>query len=864
MQLNFTRFITLIFVPFIVLTGFIARASDPVVHISPTPDWINVLKPYDKSIPLRTVENGYFYQLYEEQVQVEKQADYTHVIREIVSDAGIQNGSEVSVSFDPTYERIDFHKLIVWRDNKPQDRLKQGAFKVIADEKDLSRFIYQGTFSAYCILDDIRKGDKIEYSYTITGRNPIFGNKYFRDFYLQLGLPVAHIYKAVLASPGRKINIKTFNKAPKTAISIKNGLKCYEWEDFQVQPANDYDNEPGWYNNYNYVQVSDYADWKGVVDWGLSINPLPVNIKGGLAGQIAALKASSHGDKVAYFRSAVKLVQNEVRYMGVELGEYSHKANDPEKVFNQRYGDCKDKALLLATILNANGTPASLVLINSSVRGGISDLLPSPNDFDHMVVVANVNGKQVWVDATIADEGGTGAKLYFPNYGKGLVLKAGNNALTAIPLSESGKVTCQEKYKVTTEKDSVLLQVTTTYTLDEADGIRDKLSSNGMAQTEKDYLAYYQKIYPKIEMKDSIGLKDDPDKNVLITTENYIIRDFFKLDTTTGKYGASFYADYVSDQLTHAPNNVKGPIALNYPYDLDYTTVVILPIAWNHNDTNSKVTNDFFTFSSDYTADDDTLFLHFKLKYLTDFVPANKLDDYRQDVKQVEDNDLSYSFNYIPDISKVPATVNYWLITLAVMVTGLMCFAGILIYRRETNMLIFPPGKTFVTIGGWLILIILGLAFTAIAEFVHMFTNGYFNLHEWNACHQNFPVAGYRFCFVFEMLGNVVLMCYAIFCLILLLNTRDILPKFIIFFFVFALVFNAADYFLLLGFYHGTSTGYSANSLIRAIITAAIWIPYFRMSVRVRETFVTPYPASNYHYQQWEQAKTEEKETHDI
>ena len=52
-----------------------------------------------------------------------------------------------------------------------------------------------------------------------------------------------------------------------------------------------------------------------------------------------------------YFRVAVNFVQNEIRYMGIETGKYSHKANSPEKVFKQRYGDCKDKSLLLASIL---------------------------------------------------------------------------------------------------------------------------------------------------------------------------------------------------------------------------------------------------------------------------------------------------------------------------------------------------------------------------------------------------------------------------------------------------------------------------------------------------------------------------------
>jgi len=848
MQLKFIRLILFIlFISGLFIVS--AEASVPVVHISPKPTWLNILKPYDKKIPLRDVDNGYFYQLYEEQVQVEKQADYTHVIRDIVSNEGIQNGSELNISFDPSYERIDFHELIVWRDNKPLDRLKAASFKVVADEKDLSRFIYQGSYSAYCILDDIRKGDKIEYSYTITGRNPIFGNKYFRDFYLQTSLPVAHIYKSILISPQRNINYKSFNKVPKVVISDKNGLKCYEWEDFQVKPADDYDNEPGWYNNYNYVQVSDYSNWQEVVDWGLKINPLSTNIKGELAAQITKLKTDSHGDKEVYFRNAVKMVQDEVRYMGIELGEYSHKANHPEKVYGQRYGDCKDKSLLLASILNADGIEAHMVLINSGVKGGIDQYLPSPNAFDHATVVATVNNKQVWVDATIANQRGTSTNIYFPNYGKGLILKPGNNVLTSIPLSKAGKIQCTETYNIPNENGKVSLDVKTIYTLNEADNIRDKFASASMAETEKNYLNYYAKTYPKIESKDSITVSDNEAKNELITYEHYLISDFFKKDTDTNKYGASFYANYINDQLLSIPNKVTGPVALNYPYNLDYTIVVTLPSNWNVENRSKEIKKDEYAFESSVKTSDSTLYLNYKLSYLKDFIPANKLDAYRQDAKQISDNELSYSFNYIPDVSKVPIKINYWLLLVSVVLVALMGITGVRLYRTETDGIVFTRGSGFVPIGGWLMLIALGLAATTVVVLVTLFSDGCFDLNKWSVKHFTISDVGYKALFVFQTLGNVILMCYACFCLILLLNKRDILPKFIIFFYAYGLAYAVAYYIFAMLVYHGNVSEDTTYTVVRAVIVAAIWIPYFKRSTRVQHTFIVPYPETNYSYE---------------
>ena len=88
-----------------------SMAATPVLHLSAKPAWLNVCKPYNTKIPARNIENGYFFQLVEAQTHVEKQADYRHMITEIVSEAGIQNGSEITVNFDPSYERLDFHEL---------------------------------------------------------------------------------------------------------------------------------------------------------------------------------------------------------------------------------------------------------------------------------------------------------------------------------------------------------------------------------------------------------------------------------------------------------------------------------------------------------------------------------------------------------------------------------------------------------------------------------------------------------------------------------------------------------------------------------------------------------------------------------
>jgi transglutaminase-like putative cysteine protease len=820
-------------------------AAAPVVHISPKPVWLNTFKAYDKKVSSRNITNGYFYQVFEEQLHVEKQADYTHIIKEIVSEAGIQNGSSINIGFDPSFERLDVHNITVWRNNKPEKRLSARSFKILADEKELSRFIYQGSYSAYCILNDIRKGDRIEYSYTITGRNPIFNNKFFRDLYFQSSVPFAHVYKSILVSPSRKLNFKSFNKTPQVSVSIKDGLTNYEWNAYQVMPVEYFDNQPGWYNNYAYIQVSDYSSWKEVTDWALSVNPVMPVTNGKLAVQVAGLKAATKGDKEKYFRGAVKMVQDEVRYMGIEMGEYSHRANNPEKVFNQRYGDCKDKSLLLASVLRAGGIEAEMVLVNSGIDAGIDKFIPTPNAFNHAVVVATINNKQVWVDATIAYQRGTGTNIYFPGYGKGLVLKPNNNGLTTIIPAKTGKIDVQERFTVTDEKAKVPLIVTTVYTLNEADKMRDRLASSSMSETEKNYLTYYTKVYPKIEQTDSVTVIEDEENNKVTTIEHYLISDLLKKGKETGRFTAGFYANYINDLLPVIPNKAVSPVALSFPLNVNYTIQVVMHDGWNIEEGHNEIKRYAYVFKSKSSAENDTLSVNYQLVYLKDFIPVNKLDETRDDAKKISDNELSYGFTFTPDVSKVPFHFNYWMfLAVAIFVAGLVIQA-MRIYKTETKSLMFVNWRYQMPIGGWLILIALGLAITPLAIFVTIINNGSFDLSKWNLALPGASKAVYKAAFAFEIFGNIFSICYTSFCFFLLIKRRDILPKFVIGLYAYYVVFHFVDYALL------QATGVKldiddSKDIMRSMVAAAIWIPYFIKSTRVQKTFIMPYPVSNY------------------
>jgi hypothetical protein len=93
-------------------------------------------------------------------------------------------------------------------------------------------------------------------------------------------------------------------------------------------------------------------------------------------------------------------VQSNITYVAFEDGFNGFIPRKPEDVCRKKYGDCKDMALLLFTLLESAGINASVVWIGSDdIPYKIEEVL-SPSVFNHMIASAEIDGNRYWLDAT--------------------------------------------------------------------------------------------------------------------------------------------------------------------------------------------------------------------------------------------------------------------------------------------------------------------------------------------------------------------------------------------------------------------------------------------------------------------------------
>jgi transglutaminase-like putative cysteine protease len=104
-----------------------------------------------------------------------------------------------------------------------------------------------------------------------------------------------------------------------------------------------------------------------------------------LKQKVAELTAAAPS-LLAKMQALGAFVQDDIRYVAIELGIGGYQPHAAADVLNHEYGDCKDKATLLGAMLEQIGVKSYPVIINAS-RGVVSQATPpSPFGFNHAIL----------------------------------------------------------------------------------------------------------------------------------------------------------------------------------------------------------------------------------------------------------------------------------------------------------------------------------------------------------------------------------------------------------------------------------------------------------------------------------------------
>jgi transglutaminase-like putative cysteine protease len=544
------------------------RADDAgQFEVRRAPAWIDTVA-VDEHAATSNVRSGIEGLLDDHQVRVAgaNVDEYFRRVRQVVTSAGVQNASELNIDFDPSFQRLVLHDVVVIRGGKRIDELARDEVRIIEKESDASESIYDGQLTALLFLKDVRPGDILDYSWSLEGSNPLLGGRYADEFDFSTGVPTRLMRHRLVWPKGRPLHVSK---------PAQISGDAWIWERRNVAATDAEDSTPDWYEPSEVVQVTEYGSWSEVAKWADALFQLDDASRATIAGIAGDIRKSNH-TRDAQVVAAIRFVQDDIRYLGIEMGRGSHEPRQPAVVMNQRYGDCKDKALFLAALLRELGVEAYPALVNTKLRRHLDDFLPSPFLFDHVITEVLDGGRTYWIDGTLADQGGTLATIDTPGDERALIVQPETTALANIVVQSHGSINVEEIISgsresgvVETDSDTrhpspdshrFTLEVTSTYSGRDADDMRAELSGLSLADVAKTHLNRYAADHPRIEALGAPSITDDRSGNVIVLRERYAIRDLW----TNGSW--TYYPRAIEQHLTRPETLVRSmPLAVAYP-----------------------------------------------------------------------------------------------------------------------------------------------------------------------------------------------------------------------------------------------------------------------------------------------------------
>jgi hypothetical protein len=309
-----------------------------------------------------------------------------HSVFKIVHEKG-KSYANISIGFNSLYEDAS---LLYAKTITPEGQvlpLRKDAIKVINPYSDYPAYndYKRLTFS----LPGVAVGSVIDYKVVIEGKRPVIDGKFSNEFDFQEFDPVL-ISRYQLTLP-KNMDLKYLLLNPLDQIIAvprivqQGNKKTYLWEYKDIpQIIGEISMPP--YDEVGFrLLVTNMSSWDEFASWWRRLIEKKKVPTRAITEKVVTLtqNLSTLQEKE---ESLFDYVKREVQYVSVDLGKSGFEPNAAAEVFENKYGDCKDKSTLLISMLRSAGIPAYYVLIPTNSIGNLIHDFPYPFQFNHCIV----------------------------------------------------------------------------------------------------------------------------------------------------------------------------------------------------------------------------------------------------------------------------------------------------------------------------------------------------------------------------------------------------------------------------------------------------------------------------------------------
>ncbi|MDI9237467.1 DUF3857 domain-containing transglutaminase family protein [Lysobacter sp. LF1] len=579
--------------------------------------------------------------LYDLQIDNRRGQDayYVDYVFEPKSATLLGEAGRYQISFNPEYQQLKIHRVELRRGGRWLSRLAPERISLARRETDFEQDLADGQVTALIVLDDVRVDDVVRVSYTITGTNPVLAGNTATAMPMGWRSPTLDMRFRSIFDAGTDVAVHSEGKAPQPQVrSFADRVEATA-RVHAVPAYVDESDYPRWYRSYPHVQAAARRSWADVVAWALPLYPKVDALPPDLEAQIA--RWHKLGSDEQRLKAALRAVQEQVRYFGVEMGDNTHRPTPPAETWTRRYGDCKDKAYLLSTVLARMGIRAEPALVSADRGQAVAQYLPAASLFDHVIVRASVDNATVWVDPTLTSEGGNPSESDQSAYGHALPIAAGITALQPIarPRNAHNSVTVEELYRPAADGRAALLEVRTLYEGDSANYSRRMMARERLEDVARRYADFYRQRFGEVEVQQPPRVQDDLDSNRLTMLESY--RLLAPFESEGGGRALEVMAESLS-RATSLPTTVErtGPLYLGEPKQYSHRIQVALPPQWRpvFGNEDERFASPGFDYRRGVRVDGARVDVVYDMKVLQPELTAEQVSAHVQQMRKVRDS----------------------------------------------------------------------------------------------------------------------------------------------------------------------------------------------------------------------------------
>jgi len=330
----------------------------------------------------------------------------------VQTQAGVQAFGELHFPYNAANDKIDITSVKVIKPNGAVTTAGPDSVQDLTAPVAREAPVYSDLHQKDIVVPGLAPGDTLEYDIHVKEFEPLSKGQFWweQEFIQKVIVLDEELQVDVPAARALKMRSKSIQPEVTTA----DGRKTYLWKNSVLKL--DDDDSPaarrkkkkkhtGDEDEIPDVQLSTFQSWDDVGKWYSSLERDRVKPDETIRSKATELTASAKSD-TEKIEDLYDFVAPRYRYVGISFGVGRFQPHSADEVLNNRYGDCKDKHTLLASLLKGAGLDGYPVLIHHARK--LDEDVPSPAQFDHVITFVPLKSgpdragdlQGLWLDST--------------------------------------------------------------------------------------------------------------------------------------------------------------------------------------------------------------------------------------------------------------------------------------------------------------------------------------------------------------------------------------------------------------------------------------------------------------------------------